>query len=259
VGKLYIHILGAHTCESKNSKLVTLLVDNILALDAGGLTSSLSFENQLKLKAVLLTHQHYDHIRDIPAIAMNALLHETTINVYSTSAVRDALADHLLNGGLYPDFLNMPEANPTLKFTQVESHQAVSIEDYRILPVPVHHSTSSVGYQVTSPDGKTIFYTGDAGPDLAECWQQVSPQLLVIEVTSPNRWEEFARRVGHLTPNLLSQELESFREIKGYLPQAVTIHMNPIKEKEIEAEIAEVARSLDHPITLAHEEMIIDL
>ena len=80
------------------------------------LTSSLSFPAQQKLKAVLLTHQHYDHIRDIPALAMNFLLHENTIEIYSTQPVYDALATHLLNDELYPNFMERPPEKPTIKF-----------------------------------------------------------------------------------------------------------------------------------------------
>ena len=97
-----IKVLGAHNCESQNTKCASLLIDDVLALDAGGLTSSLSFIAQQKIKAVLLTHQHYDHIRDIPALAMNFALQKATLNIYSTSAVRDILATHLINGVLYP-------------------------------------------------------------------------------------------------------------------------------------------------------------
>ena len=66
-------------------------------------------------------------------------------------------------------------------------------------------------------------------------------------------------RVGHLTPNLLKRELESFREIKGYLPPVVAIHMNPADEAEIKAELAPVAASLDADITMAYEGRVIDL
>jgi ribonuclease BN (tRNA processing enzyme) len=116
-----------------------------------------------------------------------------------------------------------------------------------------------VGYQITSPDGKIVFYTGDTGPGLADCWQYVSPQLLITEVTAPNRYEEDARKLLHLTPALLKQELIHFQELKGYLPQVVLVHMNPVQEKEIEAEIAVVARSLNNPIRLAREGMLLHL
>jgi len=256
---MHIQVLGAHNCESQDVGLVSLLIDDVIAIDAGSLTSSLPFPAQHKLTAILLTHQHYDHIRDIPAIGMNFLLHEATINIYSTKPVYEALATHLLNETLYPNFLEKPLEKPAIKFTIIEPGRVQQIGGYTVLAVPVNHSVPTVGYQVTSPEGKTVFYTADTGPDLADCWQKISPQLLVTEVTVPNRYEEFARRSGHLTPSLLEQELNRFRELKGYLPQVVTVHMNPMQEKEIEAEIAEVARSLNSPITLGYEGMRIHL
>jgi ribonuclease BN (tRNA processing enzyme) len=254
-----IRFLGAHNCESQSTKFVSLLVDDILAIDAGGLTSRLSFEAQQKLKAVLLTHQHYDHVRDIPALGMNFYLHDATINVYSTQPVYDALAAHLLNSELYPNFLEKPPQNPAIKFNIIEPHCTEQIEGYSILATKVNHSVPTVGYQVASPDGKTLFYTADTGPGLAECWKQVSPQLLIIETSWPNRYEDFAKKTGHLTPNLLEQELVAFRELKGYLPQVVTVHMFPHLEEEIRTELAVVAKALNHPITLAYEGMEIDL
>ncbi len=95
-----IRVLGAHACESKESRYVCLLIDDFLAIDAGGLTSTLSFQAQQKVKAILLTHPHYDHIRDIPAIAMNFFMRSTAVDIYSTQAVYDALAT-LLDGNLY--------------------------------------------------------------------------------------------------------------------------------------------------------------
>ena len=254
-----IRILGAHNCESQDTRLTSLLVDDILVLDAGGLTANLSFLEQQRLKAILLTHHHYDHIRDIPAIAMNFYLRRANINIYSTLPVYEALATHLLDGKLYPNFLERPQDNPALKVTVIEPYRAEQIEGYSLLAVPLNHSIPTVGYQVTSSEGKVIFYTGDTGPGLADCWQQVSPQLLIIEVTIPNSWEDFARDSGHLTPGLLKQELVIFRELKGYLPQVVVVHMLPASEKEIEAEIAAVAEELNHPITLGHEGMQLHL
>ncbi len=254
-----IQILGAHNIESQATRLCCLVIDDILALDAGALTSSLSFTAQQNIRAVLLTHYHYDHVRDVPALAMAALLYEVTTNVYSTQAVYDALAQYLFNGDFYPRFLGRPPQNPAIKFKVVEPGRGESIDGYMVLPVAVSHSIPAVGYQITSSDDRKVFYTGDTGPGLSECWRQISPELLIIEVTSPNQYEEFARRAKHLTPSLLESELRSFREIRGYLPRVVVVHMNPRQEKEIEAEIATVAKSLGSPITLGNEGMLIHL
>ena len=254
-----IQLLGVHNCESQNTKLTSLLIDDILVVDAGGLTSSLSFPAQQKLKAILLTHQHYDHIRDVPAIAMNFYLCGTAINIYSTQPVYNALTTYLLDGKLYPKFLEQPQKNPTIKFTIMEPYQIERIEGYNVLAVKVNHAVPTVGYQITSPDGKVVFYTGDTGPGLADCWERVAPQLLITEVTATNKYEEFAKESGHLTPSLLKQELVSFREVKGYLPQVVVVHMNPDMEGEIETEIATVVKALNSSITLAYEGMQLHL
>ena len=82
-----IQILGAHNIESKDTGLATLLVDGILAIDTGALPNSLSFEEQLKLKAILLSHQHYDHIRGIPAIGITLFLHQKNVNAYGTQPI----------------------------------------------------------------------------------------------------------------------------------------------------------------------------
>ncbi len=250
-----IRILGAHNCESQDSRFASVLIDDVLAIDAGGLTSSLSFTAQQRLKAILLTHQHYDHIRDIPAIAMNLFLQGAAISVYSTQIACNALASHLLDGTLYPKFQEKPKTNPTVKLAVIEPCKLEQIEGYNVLAVPVNHGDGAVGYQITSPHGEAVFYTGDTGAGLAGCWERVSPQLLVIDVTVPDRYEEYAIQSRHLTPGLLRRELTSFSALKGYLPGIIAVHMNPGLEREIGAEIAGVAKALDISIRLAYEGM----
>jgi ribonuclease BN (tRNA processing enzyme) len=254
-----VRILGAHNCESQKSRFVSLLIDEVLAIDAGNLTSSLPLEAQLKLKAVLLTHHHYDHIRDIPALGMNCYLGQTSINVYAPQPVYDALSTHLMNGELYPKFLEKPENKPTIRFNVIEPGKSEQIAGYDILALLVSHSIPAVGYQVTSPDGKSLFYTGDTGPGLTDCWKQISPQLLIVEVTASDRFQEAMGTGRHLTPTLLKQELTAFRELKGYLPRVIAVHMSPSIEAEIKTEVATLAAVLDSQITLAHEGMLIHL
>ena len=254
-----IKILGAHNIESRTAGLVSLLIDGVLALDAGALASRLSFTAQQKIRAVLLTHQHYDHVRDIPALGMNFYLHEKTVDLYGSRHVLDALARYMLNDELYPDFLKRPAAQPAVRFNTLEPGKEATVQGYRVLPVPVSHGVPTTGFQVTAPGGEAFFFTADTGPGLAEAWRQVAPGLLIAEVTAPDAYEDFARRSGHLTPALLRQELEELRRIKGCLPPVVVLHMNPMQEKEIREELAAVAGALDADIRLACEGMRLDL
>jgi ribonuclease BN (tRNA processing enzyme) len=258
-GLMNIRILGAHSCESKNMKCISILVDDRLVIDAGGLTSSLSISEQQKLEAILLTHPHYDHIRDIPMIAINLYRQGSHIQVYAAPDVRDFIETKFLDGKLYPKFHEVPEESPTVSFNPIAPYDSQRINGYSVLAVPVHHIGSTVGYQVSNADGKTIFYTADTGPGLVDCWEHVSPDLIIAEVTVSNNYRKFAINTGHLTPSLLKEELIKFRELKGYLPQVVVVHMDPVLEKEIREEIAVVAEALDLPITVAYEGMQISL
>jgi ribonuclease BN (tRNA processing enzyme) len=256
---MIVRILGAHNIESSKIGFASFLIDDVLAIDASALTSSLSLAEQQKLKAVLLTHQHYDHVRDVPALGMNFYMLGNTVTLYATHPVYEALAAHLLNDVIYPNFMEKPPEKPAIRFNIIEPGQSITIAGYEVLPLAVNHAVPTIGYQITSPDGKKVFITSDTGPGLAECWRQVAPQVLLIELTLKNKEEKFALQAGHLTPALLLKEMESFREIKGYLPKIVLTHLNPLDEKEIKAEISVVAKALKTKITFGREGMQINV
>ena len=247
-----IRILGAHNTETKKTRNSCIVIDDKLALDAGGLTSSLSLKEQTKLKAVCLTHAHYDHVRDIPALGMNLYLSKGKIDICATAEVYEALTRYLVNDDLYPNWFKRSVFN----YIRLEPYESQKVGDYTVYAVPVKHPLPSVGLQIKDSIGVKLFYTGDTGAGLSDVWSRISPQLLIIETTAPNRYEEsIGNGSKHLTPRLLKEELISFRKVTGYLPLILLTHMHFPLEDEIAAEIAEVAESLKCSISLAHEGM----
>jgi ribonuclease BN (tRNA processing enzyme) len=128
-----------------------------------------------------------------------------------------------------------------------------NIEGYEVMAVPVRHNLDGVGFEITSGDGKTLFYTGDTGPGLSSIWGNISPQLIIADVTWPNSLANAAKDAGHLCPEMLKEELIEFRRVNGYLPKVAVLHMSPQYEPEIEREIGEVAKLLGTSIDIAHE------
>ncbi len=235
---------------------MSILVDEVLALDAGALASSLSLVAQEKIKVVLLTHSHLDHIMGLASLSMHDLLIGATVEVYAIKEVIDTILAHVFNGEVHPDFTTTPSLEkPALRFHALETYEPQTIAGYTILAFPVHHSVPAVGYQVSSEDGKTMFYSGDTGPGLSSNWEYIHPQLLILDCGASNKWSAQAPRAGHMTPALLKPELVGFRNKKGYLPPVILVHMAPPLESEIREEAAELARELDATIDLAYEGM----
>ena len=254
-----IKFLGAHHNETSTSKCTCILIDGKLAIDAGSLTYALSMEEQLKIKTLLLTHQHYDHVRDAPSLAVAFFRSRNTLNIYATKYTCDVVSGHLFDGSLYPKYTELPKGSPAVKFNALDIGVLKEIDENIVLPLEVKHVFPTVGYQITSMEGKTIFYTGDSGPGLDSVWQKVNPQLLIADVTYNNHQEERAVAAGHLTPNLLKQELLSFRKIREYFPRIILTHLSPEHEKEIAIEAQVISKELNVPIELAHEGMEITL
>lgn len=251
-----VRILGAHSAEAKGQRMVSILIDGILALDAGGLTSSLSLSEQQRVRAVLLTHHHFDHSRDLVTLGANGAAFASPVKIYALSQTLEVLNFCLLDGKMYADFSKWPSGDkPFLQQKVIEPLQQQSIQGYSVLPVPVQHAVASVGFQITSKDGNSLFYTGDTGPGLEACWQHISPQLLIIEVSGTDKNQEFLRSVGHLSPELLKDELMQFRQTKGYLPRVVVVHIPPQFEREIRREIKRVAGEIRTRIDVGYEGM----
>jgi ribonuclease BN (tRNA processing enzyme) len=249
-----IRFLGAHNTETIDTRLSGLLVDGVLAIDAGGLTSSLTLSEQLAIKAVLVTHQHYDHVKDLPLLAMNHYLNRSSFDVYCLAETGEVISKYLMDGKLYPEFLKKDEnGKAVINLHYVEPYRQVQIEGYSITPVPVPHGVPAAGYLVSAAAGKSFFYTGDTGPGLSACFERISSNLLITEVTSSDKYLDFCKEKGHLCPSLLKKELLNHLELKGYIPDVVTVHMNKMLEADICRELGKVARELGISISPAYE------
>jgi len=98
---------------------------------------------------------------------------------------------------------------------------------------------------------------------LAQGWRlagaNISPQLLMIEVSGTNNAQDFLKSVGHLSAGLLKDELVQFRQAKWYLPRVVVVHIPSQFQREVEQEVKEIALELRINIDIGYEDMRITL
>lgn len=253
-----LRVLGARQGESRDSHFGCLLIDGTLALDAGGLTANLTLDEQLALAAVLVTHRHYDHVKDLATLGFNLFIRHRQIPVYCGDDVRQCLQATLLNPQLWIDFFAEPAEAPTFQHLPISAGSVLDLEGKRARLIPVPHSVPTLGVELTSPDGRCLLYTADNGPGAAASWATSRPDLLVTEVTYPSAQASAAEH-GHLTPALLAAELVEFRKVQGYVPRVLVVHVNPFSLDEVAAEVAVVATDLGTDIQIAEEGGIYDV
>ncbi len=251
-------VLGAHKTDFKGGGAVSILVDGRLAIDAGSLTGPLSLDEQAAIEAILISHRHFDHVKDLPLFGLNTAFRGTT-PVYTTPSVRDALLAHLFNPELWLALTEWPPEQPSLRFEIIEPHRPFAVGDYLVTPVPVVHGPPTVGFYVRR-DGRSFFYGADCGPGgLTEAWRTVRADLLILEVSFANAQREAAERAKHLTPELLEAELLSLREAQGRIPPVLAVHFDPAQEAAIRAELAEVEARLGIKVIVAERGLTLDV
>ena len=182
-----LRILGSHNIESRDTRFKTYLIDGILALDAGGLTRSLTFEEQENIQAIVLTHPHFDHIRDLLPFGLTMRDSGVTVDVYGIKDTLDLVAEKLMEGSLYPPFLEFPSPEtPIYSMHEIEPLKDFQVLDYTVKAVPVPHVLPPVGFMFSNDD-VSVFYTGDAGRGASDAWQHAALDVLLTEVTFANR------------------------------------------------------------------------
>jgi len=235
---MYIKVLGCSAVELPNANLTSFLVDGKILIDAGTIGSVLDEDKQWKIRHVLLTHSHLDHIKDLPFLADNISISKKkhTVSVFSIPAVNTALKKNLFNDVIWPDFTRIPSSdNPIIRLKNVHAGKPFTIGSYNITAYKVNHTVPAIGYLLEDSKGKRLIYIGDAGPSNT-IWKSVDKKIhgLIIEVSLPNSYKVMALETGHLTPELLASELNKMK----HTPDMIFItHCKPGYRKKIKEEL----------------------
>jgi ribonuclease BN (tRNA processing enzyme) len=233
-----LRVVGCSGGSVKDRFLSCFLLNDIVSLDAGGLTGPLTLEEQLRIRHVIVTHTHLDHNCGLPFFLDNVFGQlDEPIVVYATAPVVRSLKIHMFNDELWPDFAKLPsEAKPTVRFQEIEAETSFRISGLTFTPISVDHLIPTVGILVEDASG-AILYTSDTGPT-ERVWEVASShkrlKCVITEISFASDDDALARASGHMTPRILASEL---RKLTGKVPVLVT-HTKPGHLARIEKELA---------------------
>ena len=255
-----IRVLGAHHIEVQAAKHTCFLLDGRIAIDAGSMMTTTTPEEQQNIEAFLITHRHLDHIRDLPGFGLANLDYPGTVPIYSLQGTLDSIFSHVMGGDLYPDFsLDLTGNGPKYERCPVTPETPFDVVGYSVLAIPVPHPAPAVGYIIQHPEGKSFAYCGDSGGGLLPFFQHPrKPDPIFLEVTFGSKAGNLAKLTGHLTPEMLRDEIIQVMEYNLPIPRLFAVHMNPAHEEEIAEELLRVSSDLGVGITIAKEGMIVE-
>lgn len=226
---LRLRVLGCHGGELPRCRTTCFLVDDVLALDAGALTSTLSLDRLGKLEHVVVGHSHFDHVKDLALVAdLLVGRRDRPLVVHASPACADTLERDMFNDRLWPNFLAIPDRKaPVIRIERFEIGRPFRVGPFEIVAVPVHHPVESCAFLVRR-GRSTLAMSGDTGPtDLL--WSELNSaknlQALLLETSFPDDMQWLADVSGHYTPRTVREDLEKLRR-RSQTPVLV-YHLKP--------------------------------
>jgi len=242
---MYLTILGTDSpFPHKGRATLGYLVgqgDTALLLESGcGISRRLVEEGLLhRISAVVLSHLHYDHCADLPAVVLGATLgsgRAEPLPVYLPPGESERLRQWLDACGFdfVLDYLTLQE---------LVYGRAVMIGDLRITMHPARHGLPG-GIIAAEADGKRLVYSGDTGdcPSLREALRDADLALLEVSALPA----EQASAKGHLP----ASELGALAAAAG-ARQLVLTHLSFGTDPDAVAAV--VARDFGRPVSVANE------
>lgn len=242
-------VLGCHGSDQlvetesgpKSCRTCGFLINDTVLVDAGTVGSVLLLSEQKRIRHIILSHLHFDHIKGLPTLADNLVGEgDGSVVLRSIPEVLDGLRDFVFNNALYPDFLSLPDPNnPVYTCRALEVGHEAEVGGLGVQAIPVNHLVPTVGFMIREGNS-SILYSGDTD-QTDELWRVAAReprlQAAFIETSFPNELADLARASKHLTPATLAEE---FRKIgKPSLPVFV-YHMKPRFRKQIQRQLAEL-------------------
>lgn len=144
------HVIGCSGGQAPGHNISSYLVNDSTLIDAGSAAGVLNLESQKKIKNVLITHVHLDHVMALGGLVDNLYgVNGTAINVWGIDEAVCVLKRHVFNDTIWPDFTRITgetQPSPVLAFQSLREERAVPVGDLAVTAVRVNHIVPSVAF-----------------------------------------------------------------------------------------------------------------
>lgn len=226
---------GVATLEQR---LTCFLIDDCVAVDAGSIAIALTNEQRPKVKDIIVTHPHLDHIASLPIFIddLYPTLKEP-IRIHATPEVIGLLERDVFNWNVYPRFSDLKnDYGPVMEYVPIPIGTPFKVGHLTVVAVPVNHIVPTVGL-VVSDGQKSVAFSSDTA-ETEDFWRIVNEMkgldALLIEASFPDRMAKLAEVSRHFTPASLVQELKKLTH-NGM--DIMAVHLKPTYREEIIAEL----------------------
>ena len=239
-----VRILGCSGSEAIGHNPPGFLVNDVLMLDAGTITSALTIEAQSRITDILISHTHLDHIKSLLFLADNIIGRiPRPVNIRAIPPVLDAIKKHLMNDIIWPDFTKIPTAkNPVLTYAPMALGKTIRVAGLQVKAIPMNHPVPAVGFLV-SDERSSIIYSADTGPN-EKLWKEAAKvanlRAIIVDTSFPNSLDMIANLSGHFTPAQLHQDLTKARV--DYTVPIYIYHIKPIHKVRVIKELRDLGR-----------------
>jgi ribonuclease BN (tRNA processing enzyme) len=201
--------------SNEDQYLTSYLINDALAVDAGSIGLFGSPQEQARIRHVLLSHTHLDHVASLAVFLENVYqAGSQCVVVHGSEAVLDSLQRDVFNNRLWPDFIALSTGQPPfLKLATLHSGQPVELEGLRITPVAVDHSVPTMGF-ILEDGVAAVVIASDTGPTQA-LWDHANRthnlKAVFLETSFPEEMTPLAEVAGHLTVALAAREVQKIK------------------------------------------------
>lgn len=225
-----IKVLGCYGGELPGYNVSGYLLDGTILIDAGTIGLKIGIKEQRKIKNILISHPHLDHICSLPFFGVNIVSNKSaSVKIIGTDFTIENISKNLLNGSIWPDFTKIKNAkgNNIFEYLKIVHNKWYEIDGYKIMAIKVNHSIPANGFIIGKND-KYFLYSGDT-KETDEIWQKAKQlgnklKTVIVEVAFPNELKQLAENSCHLVPSTLLEQLKKLNELK---PKIFIIHMKP--------------------------------